>query len=485
MKDSVEKAQETIGEVLFDGISQAPFAALLFGSDDNLTIIWRNDAHARMSDSVGREVQGRPLFEAFPPSEDTAGAEAKDAIFACVERLRSSGASEDIGPYRFDLPDDSGVFVEHHWQMTMSPIVRDGDVVAVMQVAKDVTHAVFSARVDESLKRAASETASVCFFSYDPETDIFVRSEDVDAMFGFEPDEAGRYAAPFFERVDPNYLDGVYAEVARVRAASQGDTLSLDYPVLWPDGSEHFLRIRGEMTIDPVDRREKLVGTFVDLTDIEQDRRSLAQSLEIREALVAEANHRIKNSLSIASSILRMQTRPIEAADSISPDQALDVLHSVEARIRAVADVHGLIQLHQQGIAVSLRSLVERLVAFTRQSADITDREFSVTMPEGDIALDSDKAVSLGLVLNELMTNALKYGLGTKDETAIDLTVDFQDDQTVFELKNNHVETKRVGKIFSTKLGSRLVQQLASQLDANLLVEETADIYSVTLTLPA
>ncbi|MEM1148997.1 MAG: hypothetical protein AAGI03_00360 [Pseudomonadota bacterium] len=127
-----------------------------------------------------------------------------------------------------------------------------------------------------------------------------MRSEDVDRMFGFELDEAGQYAAPFLGRVDPNYLDGVYAEVARVRAAPHGETLSLDYPVLWPGGTERFLRIRGEMAIDPADRREKLVGTFVDLTDIDQDRRSLAQSLEMREALVAEANHRIKNSLSIA-----------------------------------------------------------------------------------------------------------------------------------------------------------------------------------------
>ncbi|MEM1148996.1 MAG: hypothetical protein AAGI03_00355 [Pseudomonadota bacterium] len=123
-------------------------------------------------------------------------------------------------------------------------------------------------------------------------------------------------------------------------------------------------------------------------------------------------------------------------------------------------------------------------MAFTKQCADVTDKEFSVTIPESNVALDSEKAVSLGLVLNVLLTNALKYGLGADDETAISLNVGFDDDQTVFQLKNNRIETRRVNKIFSTSPGLRLVQQLAVQLGADLTVEETADVYSATLTLP-
>lgn len=107
-----------------------------------------------------------------------------------------------------------------------------------------------------------------------------------------------------------------------------------------------------------------------------------------------------------------------------------------------------------------------------------------MTIPESNVALDSEKAVSLGLVLNVLLTNALKYGLGADDETAISLNVGFDDDQTVFQLKNNRIETRRVNKIFSTSPGLRLVQQLAVQLGADLTVEETADVYSATLTLP-
>lgn len=453
--------------LVLKSLDQAPFAALVFRADD-LTLLWRNATHAILSNSTDRDVIGRPMFAAFPPSDDESGAAAKAAIESSVERIRQSLTSEDIGPYRFDLQDRNGDYVEHHWQMRMSPVTEDGEVVAILQVAQDVTETVLANRVSETLKRSAQTTAAVSYFSFDPGTGMFDRSGAIDAMFGFRPGEAGTQADPFFARVHPDDLPGVHAEVQRVFSSPNGEVASFDYRVNLPDGSERFLRIRGEVVTDPADRRDKLVGSFVDLTDLEKNRRALKRSLAIREALIAEANHRIKNSLAIAIAMLRLQRQAMSRDDSEVTVTAPDILNSVESRIRAIADVHSLMQLTEQSTSVSLRSLMERLVNYTRSSAGIAPSDFRVDLGEHDITLESDKAINLGLVLNELLTNALKYGTFPDGRMDIDMTMQVDGDGLLVEITNAVPEDVVGVGYTSTNLGSRLVEQLGTSLGATI-----------------
>ena len=65
------------------------------------------------------------------------------------------------------------------------------------------------------------------------------------------------------------------------------------------------------MVVDPEDRIRKLVGVFIDMTDTEHNRASLVQALQEKENLLIEVNHRVKNSLQLVTSILRMEARRI------------------------------------------------------------------------------------------------------------------------------------------------------------------------------
>ena len=467
-----------------DAIAQAPFAALLFRADADLTLLWRNHAHAVMSDAVDRPIENQPMFKAFPPSADAAGAAAKDAIRQCVARILKSHQAEDIGPYRFDLRGDDGLFVEHHWQMQMSPVLRDGAVVAILQVAKDVTHEVLSARLSETLKRAARSTAAVSYFSFDPGSGAFVRGGEVDAMFGFAAGEAGETADAFFARIHPEDEESVRTEVERVFAAPKGEVASFDYRVMLPEGGENFIRVRAEVATDPEDRKDKLVGTFVDLTDLERNRRSLADALRLQEALVSEANHRIKNSLAIATSMLRLEQVALQKRERIDPAEAAEALASTAARIRAISDAHGLMQMNQQRTSVSLRALVERLVGYARTTAHISDAEMTLALPSRDIILGSDTAITMAMILNEIMTNALKYGVQQGEGTKIAVTATLTDETLTVVLENLKATRKRSVDIPSTKLGSALIAQLIQQIGATMDIRETAKSYRTELTVP-
>jgi two-component sensor histidine kinase len=461
-------------------LAQAPFAALLFRADDEFTLMWRNAAHERMTGSVGVDMTGLGMFEAFPPSDDKEGTAAMRAIREAVETMRATGEPVNIGPYRYDIREDGG-FVEHHWRMQISPVVEGGEIVGFLQVAQDATREVLDARLAATLHRVASTTAGVSQFSFDPATDRFDRTPAVDAMFGFAPDEAGSQAAPFFARVHPEDLPGVRDEVARVFAAPRGEVAAFDYRVPQPDGSERFLRIRAEVAIDPADRCEKLVGTFIDLTDVELNRTQLQRELSLRQSLVEEANHRIKNSLAIALAMLRMEKRSLASLEDVSPN---DVLSSLEARIGAISSTHGLMQFDGAQTDVSLRSLLEALVSQTRTSAGLPEQALRLRVMGADRRLDSDAAVSLGIIMNELLTNALKYGMNESGKADIQVAVETSDGDTVIIVANRIEREQPLDAVPSTKLGSLIVRQLVDDLGAELDAKARGDRYSVRLHLP-
>lgn len=467
--ERVPDTGESLDTILSLGFEAVPFAALFYLPDDKLTLLWRNSAHAVMSGSVGADVAGMGMFEAFPPSDDAGGADAVNFIRNATEEVVRSGKPQEVGPARFDLLSDEGHYVEHHWQMHFAPVRKDGKIIAILQTARDVTEATLSARLAQSHRRAATSSAAVAYFSYDPETDLFMRHDGVDAMFGFAQDEAGIYGAPFFERVHEDDIGAVHAEVERVLAAPQGEIASFDYRVCLPTGEERFVRIRGEMATDPIDRKPKLVGTFVDLTDIETARRDLQQAVHVREALVVEANHRIKNSLQIALSLLRLQASKMMMAGGTAAEQAREALRAVESRVRAVADVHAAIQIDHDVAQIDLLTLFNRLVLSTRKSAELAGGAMIFNHPTEVIRLKSDTAIALSLMLNELLTNAIKYGAPTEDApVTLDLEID-EGEELRIVVANADLNTSEASlDIDSSGTGERLVQQFAEQIGASV-----------------
>lgn len=472
-------------------LQQAPFAALIFRPDDKLTLVWRNPAHERMSSSEGRDVSGQGMFEAFPPNEEDGGDAAVAALRGTAEAIRNGKSSVEVGPYRFDLPGPDGDYVEHHWQMQMSRIETDGTLVGILQVAQDVTHKVLNQRLADTHKRASRRAASVSYFSYDPETDLFVRGSEVDGLFGFAPDEAGPKAAPFFARVAPEHIDGVHAEVTRVLSAPRGDVASFDYRIDLPDGGTRFVRIRGEIATDPVDRRPRLVGTFVDLTDMEETRKKLQSLVEMKEALLAEANHRIKNSLQMALSMLRLEASQLRRTPDATVATAVEAMGIAESRIRSVAAIHGMMRLNENVASVDADALLADLIDNTRASVGMSDDALRIEGSGLAASLDSDRAIVFGLIVNELLTNAIKYGWSEESGGTLRLTRSrgrAQDgDGMVGQLTiDNPILDKslRALGIGSSGLGTDLVEGFLAQIDGTLEREERDGHYIVRMSFP-
>lgn len=187
----------------------------------------------------------------------------------------------------------------------------------------------------------------------------------------------------------PDHLDRV---VARIQHSwDTGEPWEDTFPLRGADGQYRWFLSRA-MPIK--DARGKVVRWFGTNTDVtEQQKREDFQKLLIREI-----SHRVKNSLAMVSALLHLQARSLDAA----PRHALE---DASARVRAVATVHDQLWRQADAREVDLAPFLSNLAG-----AVATAAPWHTTTVEVDPAsVSADIAVPLGLLVNELVTNAYKY----------------------------------------------------------------------------
>ncbi len=182
--------------------------------------------------------------------------------------------------------------------------------------------------------------------------------------------------------------------------------------------------------------------------------------LKEKELLVREIHHRVKNNLQTVSSLLSIQGR------GITDEKAKEAVNDSRLRVKSMAIIHQ--DLYREGdlTGVRMKEYVEKLVTGLVTSYALSDR-VHVAIGVDDLTLDVDTAVPIGLVLNELVTNALKYAW--PDERSGALTVNMRREDEVLRLL---VADNGVGTVNTTDderasgFGLNMVRTFATKLKA-------------------
>lgn len=195
--------------------------------------------------------------------------------------------------------------------------------------------------------------------------------------------------------------------------------------------------------------------------EIQQQRDDIAKSEQEKAMLLKEVHHRVKNNFQIISSLLELQTKGIE------DEKALELAQEGKNRVQSMALIHQ--RLYQNDDLLIhfdeyIDKLVQELIAMYGENQTIkTDLKLN------NHAFDIDTAIPLGLIVNELVTNAMKYGFN-KNEKELSVSVIKEDAQyyklTVTDNGNGLSEEINLKKVKS--LGLRLVRRLAKQLHGEL-----------------
>jgi two-component sensor histidine kinase/CheY-like chemotaxis protein len=178
-----------------------------------------------------------------------------------------------------------------------------------------------------------------------------------------------------------------------------------------------------------------------------------------RELLLREVNHRVGNSLQIIASLLHLQ------ASSAAQAEVKAALTNAMGRVAAVAQVHRRLYTSQDLKSVILNQYLDSLLEDLRRSAE-GNRMSRLTLKAEPIEIDPDRAVAVGIIVNELVMNAVKYAY-PDGAGPIHVELASEGDELVLSIADNGVGDNAQADPRSTGMGQRIVAAMASKLDAD------------------
>ena len=227
-----------------------------------------------------------------------------------------------------------------------------------------------------------------------------------------------------------------------------------------------------------VESAARLRDALADYAAIDQLRRlnrSLQDSLSERDLrleqqqyLIREVNHRVQNSLTLVSSFLGLQAR-----EQTGP--AATALNEARRRVRAVSAVHSLLYIGENATTIDMGRYIGELVADLTASMG-PDWAAAAETELAPVDIQAGRAVTIGLILTELIINAQKYAYKGKPGP---LRIAFEEDGAVFRLR---VEDEGEGGHLAGKgFGSMMIQSLVGQLEGVIDYRDRDPGLSVTL----
>ncbi len=189
-------------------------------------------------------------------------------------------------------------------------------------------------------------------------------------------------------------------------------------------------------------------------------------SLREKEILLQEVHHRVKNNLQVISSLISLQLRPIK--DQVSRES----LQACQARVQAISLIHAMLYQSKDYASVPFSEYARILAGNIFETVGTRPGYISLERDINDVALPVDKAIPCGLILNELITNALKHGFpeGRRGIIRVGLGT-VRGGRLQLLIEDNGVGMPRGLNIRQTQsLGMHLVCALAEQLGAELEV---------------
>jgi two-component system, sensor histidine kinase PdtaS len=187
----------------------------------------------------------------------------------------------------------------------------------------------------------------------------------------------------------------------------------------------------------------------------------IEKALQEREILLREIHHRVKNNLQIISSLLSLQSR------SLPDSGAQDAINESRNRVKSMSLIHEQLYQEDNTSGVDMRDYIQRLVSSLVSSYGVSPEKIEVRVDADEILLDVDSAIPLGLILNELISNSMKYAFPGPRSGAITISLKDMMKELRLVVQDNGVgydPDKKETKSFGLNMVNSLMRKLRAEM---------------------
>jgi PAS domain S-box-containing protein len=202
--------------------------------------------------------------------------------------------------------------------------------------------------------------------------------------------------------------------------------------------------------------------SFSDMTGVMKTEAALETLLRQKDMLMRELEHRVKNNLNIVSSLLSLESA------KLGNGSGKGVFMAAQSRIRSIALIYDLLSHSSQGDRINCASYIEDLALLLKETFAEGRSDIAIDIEVPDFEIDVKRGVSLGLLVNELLTNSLKYAFpGRSGRIAVGMRK--REDGLELSVVDDGVGAPEdFDQEGSATLGMRLVDMLVQQLEGRM-----------------
>ncbi|MDH4164485.1 MAG: PAS domain S-box protein [Nitrospirota bacterium] len=305
-------------------------------------------------------------------------------------------------------------------------------------------------------------------------TDLSGRVVDVNDAFcrmtGYSRDELLQMSIPDVEAVENPEETARHIETVIAQGHDRFETKHRR-----KDGTIYDVEINVQTTRDEGGR---FIAFVQDITKRKRDADAISASLREKETLLREIHHRVKNNLQIISSLLYFQSK------KVADPSGLAALREGQDRLKSMILVHEKLYRSQDLARVDFGDYVRSLTDQMLQSYGTVRNRVAVSVQAGDVRLSIEIALPLGMIINELLTNVLKYAFPGGQSGAAFIRVAEDHRRLTVEVRDQGAGLPPGTDVDNpSTFGLQLVRNLARQLGGTISFERSGGTI-VTIDIP-
>ena len=437
----------------------------------NLNVIWSEETYRIFEIDPGSVHLTQAGFLAFTHPEDCAKV---DAAFLGSLDTRSLNAIE----HRIITPGGLLKFIEERWRIFQDD---QGRPVRAVGTCQDITErkqgeskreaALAALRLSEAKQSNALQMTKAGHWEYDVDRDLFTFNDNFYRIFrttaaavgGYQL-SSGDYARRFCHPEDMA-LVGIETQGA-IASPDPNYSRQIEHRILYADGTVGYIAVRFFIVKDPQGRTVKTYGVNQDITERKRAEEEVKRQLAEKEILLKEVHHRIKNNIASIGGLLALHRQ------AVTHPQAVAALQDAISRVGSMEVLYEKLLLTESYKDISVKkyigSLADTIITLFPGGAKV-----AVDKQVADFHLDAKRLFPLGLIVNELITNKMKYAFIKRKTGRITISLAHADGHVTLSVLDNGKELPVGFDIDKSKgFGLTLVKMLCQQLGGSFAMEK-------------
>lgn len=358
--------------------------------------------------------------------------------------------------------------------VSASLIANDkGEVVGSMGVSRDITE--IRANERRALEQKAklesifNSTENMMMWTMNKDRCITTLNNNLVAWASNELKEELRINTNIQEVMERHLDQNLYqGQLSFFDEAFKGKPTQFEIPLKGIESQVIWL----QAFINPVylgDKLEEVSCLFYDNTERKEIDRKIRDSLKEKEVLLQEVHHRVKNNLQVISSILNLQSSYVD------DEGTLEILKESQNRIKSMSFIHETLYRTTDFSSINFAEYIKSLSYNLIQSYRLQNCHIEFEADIDVVEMSIDQAIPCGLIVNELVSNALKYAYKDREEGKLSILLKDINNRIHLRISDDGIGLPENFKFEKTdSLGVQLVYSLTEQLDGTIDVESNS-----------